>query len=1271
LAFWAASTPSFALILSSREVFMTTRGGAARLLVLSSLLATVLLSPPGRTQAAAQSSGRGSSSVEVAQSNAALVVDGSLEDPLWRDVQAQRLVAWEKGAPEALGGDVRVAVRGDFLCIAARLPEPGGKVLARSVGRNPIWERDAIESPPVEDRLRYSLRYRSRGGGERNVTIEINPWGGYRFEENGNEIPEGEVLRAAAVSPEGWTVESAVSLDTLDVDAESSEGLAVRVERIRSRRSQAPEFQWSWPARRESARVEPGWQTQAGIESPGFRPPALGNTDPVLEVGRVLHLPNMEADWDHPDWKGIPEFVLPRNEPFPRKPRYGSQIKWMHDGRTLAILARFEEPEPVEADNGGRDAAIASDDHFGIYLATDGAALLEMLVNPVGAIRDNVIRGPHAMNPASSWESTGGFRGWNAGIETRTNMRHGGWVLRMNIPLDQCARELRTNAVPSQWRILLTRLRSARPGEASERSSLPVVVASSFYGPLRYRAIVLRDAHPAEVSAMELPYEEGPSQGLAGEIARLDPNVWTPLERRYRRVRSMVDRYLENKAREAVWQERQNWQTVKTREDWERFRDVRIAALRDSVGRFPPERPPLDARVTARHQGRGYRLENIVFQSRPNYWMTANLYLPEKASGPMPGIVIVHSQHYPKTQGELHDMGELWSRAGAAVLVMERPGYGERVQTTPWYRQAYGSRFLFTKQLFVAGESYSGWAAWDVIRSVDYLLRRSDIARDQIIVLGSVAGGGEPAGVAAALDPRISAVAPFNYDQGHVRVHGDSPGQIAKQFSPWVVAASVAPRNFIRAFEFSWEGAEKTDYPDLWVDGLERSRKVWGFYDALDNLATSQAYGLIRLSMERVSHCFSIGPQQRVEIYPTLERWFGIPLPSEEDLAILPDSQLSTNPQREAARVQEAQRRRPHSDLLSLPPELSLQLERVPMHRIAREMAAEDLNAARKRRSTIGAEAQVEQLRKELAAKLGEISPNPGPDAVVRERSSLSGAEVQAVTLTVEDGISVPLLLLLPKEQRTEAVAVGVAQGGKERFLANRAEEIARLLQQGVAVCLPDVRATGETSPSPERRDNGAHQGLAQLEFDLGRSLLGSQLRDLRTVLAYLRSRTDLGLKKIALWGDSFVPANPQHLYLDEVEAHSGPQIQYQAEPLGAHLALLAALYEKDVHAVVARGGLDAYLSMLDSPFTYVPIDVVVLGILKTADISDIAAALSPRPLRLERLVTGRNVLAATGDVEKDFASAQDRYRGRNAGESLVLSQTGGDVASWLATQLR
>ena len=60
--------------------------------------------------------------------------------------------------------------------------------------------------------------------------------------------------------------------------------------------------------------------------------------------------------------------------------------------------------------------------------------------------------------------------------------------------------------------------------------------------------------------------------------------------------------------------------------------------------------------------------------------MTANLYLPAKPPRTMPGILISHSHHNPKTQGELQDMGMTWARSGCLVLVIDQLGHGERRQ---------------------------------------------------------------------------------------------------------------------------------------------------------------------------------------------------------------------------------------------------------------------------------------------------------------------------------------------------------------------------------------------------------------------------------------------------------------------------------------------------------------------------------------------------------------------------------------------------------------
>jgi hypothetical protein len=65
-----------------------------------------------------------------------------------------------------------------------------------------------------------------------------------------------------------------------------------------------------------------------------------------------------------------------------------------------------------------------------------------------------------------------------------------------------------------------------------------------------------------------------------------------------------------------------------------------------------PERGDLNARVVARRRKRGYVVENVVFESRPGFLVTGNLYLPE-GGGPFPAVLEVHG-HYPRGKFELH-----------------------------------------------------------------------------------------------------------------------------------------------------------------------------------------------------------------------------------------------------------------------------------------------------------------------------------------------------------------------------------------------------------------------------------------------------------------------------------------------------------------------------------------------------------------------------------------------------------------------------------------
>lgn len=121
---------------------------------------------------------------------------------------------------------------------------------------------------------------------------------------------------------------------------------------------------------------------------------------------------------------------------------------------------------------------------------------------------------------------------------------------------------------------------------------------------------------------------------------------------------------------------------------------------------------------------------------------------------------------------------------------------------------------------------------------------------------------------------------------------------------------------------------------------------------------------------------------------------------------------------------------------------------------------------------------------------------------------------------------------------------------------------------------------------------------------------------------------------------------------------------------LGATLALLTALYEDGVRAVAMRGGLASYLSVLRDPFCYVPLDANIPGLLQKADVADIAAAFSPRPMLVEGLVDGRNRALETREVEREMGPAYAAYR-NSPSQLLVRRGPDPDFAGWLVRQLR
>ena len=751
---------------------------------------------------------------------------------------------------------------------------------------------------------------------------------------------------------------------------------------------------------------------------------------------------------------------------------------------------------------------------------------------------------------------------------------------------------------------------------------------------------------------------------LAKELAELSPEVLS--DELSEQFKDQTWRSLRARGDEVNRRDVENWRAVKNREDWEQLRNKQLSRLRKALGEFPETPNDLDIQVTKKIEGEGYVIENLVYRTRPGFWVTANLYRPAKTSEKMPGILIAHSHHRPKTQGELQDMGMTWARNGCLVLVIDQVGHGERADHPfqseqdykkkdadfRWWRQDYYYRFDTNVQLELVGQSLMGWMAWDLMRGVDLLLARPGIDPDKIIILGAVAGGGDPAAVTAALDRRIAASVPFNFgkvsptsrfadsDDPDLKFNylGGTDWESTRNlrrtgvdgFFRWLIVASTAPRALIYAHEFAWD-AERDP---TWA----RLNRIYGLYDATDKIDYVVGRGHVRLRPPAATHCTNIGRVHRERIHPAFKRWFGINVTQDDEYS----------------------QRLEAEELRSMTDKAHRELKPRKLFEIVTDLGREEVSAARKQLASKTPTDRRKQLQTDWQELLGDIQPRENAKVLSQKSEATADKSVviQRIALQTEPGIVVPLILLYPRHNKKPSrVVVAVSQAGKAKFPQERSREISELLDAGAVVCLPDVRGAGKSRGSRGELGSASYYALY---FET--PLLGYRLRDLRAVLQYLRMRKDLDPREFALWGDSFTPPNPKDTDF-QVPKRVGGRPKF-SEPLGGLLAMLGALYEDDVNTVYIHGGLSSYRDVLTGPYVYIPHDVVVPGALTKGDLADLAASLAPCRLRFDGLVDGLNRTLALNEVRSIYEPAIKAYQ--STARSIAFSTNGSNAASWL-----
>ena len=185
---------------------------------------------------------------------------------------------------------------------------------------------------------------------------------------------------------------------------------------------------------------------------------------------------------------------------------------------------------------------------------------------------------------------------------------------------------------------------------------------------------------------------------------------------------------------------------LQTKADAERYVAEVRRKIGESFGPFP-EKTPLNAKVTGKVERDVYTIEKVIFESRPGFLVTANLYVPKGKKQPLPGVVgsCGHSIN-GKAAEPYQSFAQGLARMGYVVLIFDPIGQGERLQyshldekSRP--RPGVGEHLHGGNQQFLVGEFFGSWRAWDGIRALDYLLSRPEVDPKHVGITGNSGGG--------------------------------------------------------------------------------------------------------------------------------------------------------------------------------------------------------------------------------------------------------------------------------------------------------------------------------------------------------------------------------------------------------------------------------------------------------------------------------------------------------------------------------------------------
>jgi cephalosporin-C deacetylase-like acetyl esterase len=569
-----------------------------------------------------------------------------------------------------------------------------------------------------------------------------------------------------------------------------------------------------------------------------------------------------------------------------------------------------------------------------------------------------------------------------------------------------------------------------------------------------------------------------------------------------------------------------------------------------ALGGFP-EKTPLNARTAGTLKRDGYRIEKVIYESRPEHHVTANLYVPD-GPGPFPGVVmpIGHSQN-GKAADYMQRGAVLLVKNGFVALVYDPIGQGERSQLLdllgkPAIKGSTSEHTMVGIGAILVGRSTGSYRVWDGIRSIDYLCGRPEVDPKRIGCTGC-SGGGTLTSYLMALDDRVAAAAPSCYITTLERLFATIGPQDAEQNVTGQVALGLDHPDyiFLRAPKPTLICAATRDFFDIqgtWA-AFREAKRVYGklgFPERVELMESDTSHGYPRAHREAMTRFFS--------------RWLrGLDVPvTEPDFPLEKDADLQCT---RSGQVLEDLKGKSVFDLNAA--------------------AAAELAKARAARKRTPAE-----FRDEVRRLIGLPKDVPAATRTDGVKVSRDGFDVQKAVFATEPGVKVPALIYRPHNvDRSLRPIVLVYDQGKAD-----AVKAAEGLAKGRVVYLLDLRGFGETAPAvggPAEKMPafGVEFKESFLGLHLNRPLLGQRAFDL---LAVLRTIGDVDVMGVGAAG-----------------------------PVTLHAAAL----DDRVKGVTVVSSIMSWEDVVRTPISTNQLSSAVPGVLAAYDLPDLIKAIAPRPV--------------------------------------------------------